>query len=107
MKELEKKDYIEIEPIKIGSDQEEDSAKIVQLQLTMATSSINHEYARLELDDTADADRCEELMEYMNACRQKYFEARKSLEVYDPYAVEEFERDLIQQKRETLSVYNA
>jgi len=80
---------------------------ILQLQLTMATSSINHEYARIEFEDTQDHDRQEELLEYMSACRQKYFEAREQLVTHDPHAVQEFEADLLQQKLETLNRFNA
>lgn len=80
---------------------------VLQLQLTMATSSINHEYARMEFEDTVDGDRKEELLDYMAACRDKYFEARESLVVYDPHAVQEFEADLFRQKLETLNRFNA
>lgn len=80
---------------------------VLQLQMTMATNSINHEYARIEFDDTADQERREELLEFMALCRQKYFEARQSLEVHDPYALLEFEADLMRQKVETLGRFNA
>lgn len=80
---------------------------ILQLQLTMATTSINHEYARIEFDDTKDSERQEQLLEYMSDCRDKYFEARESLLNYDPNAVHEFEADLLRQKRETLNRFNA
>lgn len=80
---------------------------ILQLQLTMATSSINHEYARMEFDETKDNDRQEQLLEYMADCRDKYFEARESLLNYDPNAVHDFEADLLRQKRETLHRFNA
>ena len=104
---MRQKNFLEIEPVRSESDPVDDSNKIVQLQLAMATSSINHEYARVEFDDTADAERKEELLEFMNACRQKYFEARESLENYDPTALQEFETDLMQQKLETLQTFNA
>lgn len=80
---------------------------ILQLQLTMATNSINHEYARIEFDDTDNSERREELLEFMSLCRQKYFEARQSLEVHDPNALQEFEADLMRQKVETLGHFNA
>lgn len=85
----------------------EASNEVLKLQLAMATSSINHEYARLELDEVRDQDREEEIMEYMNQCREKYFEARESLKEYDPHALLEFEKDLMQQKLETLARYTA
>ncbi len=80
---------------------------ILQLQLTMATNSINHEYARIEFDDTENKERREELLEFMSLCRQKYFEARQSLEVHDSSALQEFEADLMRQKVETLGRFNA
>ncbi len=80
---------------------------ILQLQLTMATSSINHEYARIEFEDTENHDRKEELLEYMGSCRQKYFEAREQLAGHDPSALQEFEADLLQQKLETLNRFQA
>ena len=80
---------------------------VLQLQLTMATNSINHEYARIEFDDTDNQERREELLEFMSLCRQKYFEARQSLEVHDPNALQEFEADLMRQKVETLGRFNA
>ena len=89
-----------------GESGESDNA-VLQLQLTMATSSINHEYARLEFDDTLDVERKEELLGYMNDCREKYFEARQSLMTFDPYAVQDFEADLLLQKQKTLNQFNA
>jgi len=84
-----------------------DGNPVVQLQLAMAVSSINHEYARIEYDDTLDQDRQEELLDYMNACREKYFEARENLKHFDTMALAEFEADLLRQKEETLSSFDA
>ncbi len=80
---------------------------VLQLQLTMATHSINHEYARMEYEDTFDHERQEQLLDYMNDCREKYYEARSSLVQYDPHALNEFERDLLDQKLRTLNRFNA
>ncbi|MBI4124501.1 MAG: hypothetical protein HY466_01040 [Deltaproteobacteria bacterium] len=102
--------FLMIEPLAVTAVEnagEGDDNPVLKLQLTMATNSINHEYARMEFDDTLDADRKEELLEYMTACRQKYFEARESLVTYDPHAVSEFEADLLQQKFKTLNRFNA
>lgn len=73
--------------------------KILELQLKMATSSINHEYARIEYDDTRDIERREELLGFMDDCRIQYLDARNSLGVHDPNAVENFEADLLRQKQ--------
>lgn len=75
---------------------------LLDLQLRMATSSINHEYARMEFEDSDDIERRDELLEYMNECRREYFEARSGLCVHDPSALADFEVDLARQKIMTL-----
>ncbi|MBI4367656.1 MAG: hypothetical protein HY543_12650 [Deltaproteobacteria bacterium] len=80
---------------------------LLELQLTMATSSINHEYARIEYDETPDRERREELLHYMDGCREKYLEAREQLSLMSPQTVERFEKDLFYQKQTTLSQYHA
>jgi len=94
-------------PIATTTMTEEKRKGLMELQLQMATSSINHEYARIEFDDTDDREKREELLEYMHDCRLKYFEARETLTQQDPYAVLDFERDLMKQKQQTLTQYNA
>lgn len=80
---------------------------VLKLQLVMATNSINHEYARMEFEDTIDGERKEELLEYMNGCREQYFEARESLSHFDTHALVEFETDLLTQKSRTLNRFTA
>ncbi len=80
---------------------------ILELQLSMATSSINHEYARIEFDETADSERREALLDYMDECRTKYVEARDKLSTMSPSIVDQFEMELVQQKKMTLSHFNA
>ena len=62
----------------LARDGAPDAAKkqLLELQLKMATSSINHEYARMEYDDADDRERRDDLLEYMHDCRRQYFEAR-------------------------------
>lgn len=72
---------------------------ILDLQLKMAASSINHEYARIEFDDTKDYERKEELLNFMHDCRCEYLSARSSLINHDPTALEQFELDLLRQKQ--------
>lgn len=81
--------------------------RLLELQLTMATTSINHEYAGMEFDETDDLERKEELLEYMAECRNKYLEAREELACYNPLKLEAFERDLAFQKKSTLVHYHA
>lgn len=81
--------------------------KVLELQLTMATTSINHEYARIEFDDSVDYEKKEELLNYMSECRGKYLEARGMLATYNPLVLETFERDLVLQKLATITRYQA
>jgi Cft2 family RNA processing exonuclease len=89
-----------------GEAKEPEGDQILEMQLKMATSSINHEYARIEFDDTDDHERREELLEFMDDCRSQYIEARNALVVHDPYALETFEADLLRQKQVTLNPYH-
>ncbi|MFH1831005.1 MAG: hypothetical protein ABH871_09585 [Pseudomonadota bacterium] len=113
MADMDKRDLDKNEPsISINSlarpeENEEARKRLLELQLKMAACSINHEYARIEFDDVTDLAKREDLLEYMQDCRSQYFEARASLAVYDPYALEEFEADLMRQKQAALPHYNA
>lgn len=98
---------LRIVPIASDVISEDQQKTFLELQLQMATSSINHEYALQEFDDVEDHSKREELMEYMNDCRIKYFEARESLERVDPHGLMAFEKDLISQKMQTMTEYNA
>jgi len=89
------------------SEDEVHEEKMIELQLTMATTSINHEYARLEFDEADDYERREELLGYMTDCRGKYLEARTQLAKFFPAVLETFERDLILQKLTTITHYHA
>lgn len=93
---------INIRPLPGIRVSEEAQKQLLELQLKMATSSINHEYARLEFDDIDDRERRDELLEYMHECRRNYLEARTALSSYDPYALADFEVDLMRQKQMTL-----
>ncbi len=101
-----------VEPLTVSLVEEEGTEAggenpVLKLQLQMATNSINHEYARMEFEDTFDQDRQEELLDYMANCRDQYLQARESLVNYDPVAVAEFEADLLQQKMKTLNRFSA
>lgn len=86
---------------------EEAKKQFLELQLKMATCSVNHEYARMEFDTAGNRTRRDELLDYMHECRSQYFEARQELSIYDPYAVADFEADLMRQKQMMLPVYQA
>lgn len=80
---------------------------LLKLQLKMATTSINHEYARAEYEDTHDRERREELDGFMSECHAEYMEAREQLEAYNPMVLASFERDLLIQKQTALAQFNA
>ncbi len=96
-----------ISPVAHSGAAEEIQKKLLELQLRMAASSINHEYARIEFDDIDEYSAREELLDYMQDCRREYLEARTALAAYDPYALEQFEADLMRQKQAALPHYNA
>ena len=98
---------IDINPVANAGATTETRQELLELQLRMATCSINHEYARKEFDDAHDRERREDLLEYMHTCRCEYYQARSALAAYDPYALAEFEADLLRQKQMTLASYNA
>lgn len=107
-RELLENNLLMVEPVmEEGGDLVGEDNPILQLQLAMATNSINHEYARMEYEDVANQERQEELLEYMNQCRENYLKARESLSTFDPNALHQFEVDLYQQKLKTLNRYNA
>ncbi len=80
---------------------------ILNLQLVMATTSVNHEYARAEYDETRNNDRKDELNVYMAECREKYERAREELACFNPLVLETFENELAMQKKTTMVHYHA
>lgn len=98
---------ISIHPIAAAKATEDARKELLELQLRMATCSINHEYARVEFEDAADRERRDELLDYMHECRTKYLEARCALSTYDPYALADFEADLMRQKQMTVTCAQA
>lgn len=80
---------------------------ILNLQLVMATTSVNHEYARAEYDEARSDDRREELTRYMAECREKYDRAREELACFNPLVLESFEFELAMQKKTTMVHYHA
>lgn len=98
---------ISVGPLAKDDVADEIQKKLLELQLKMAACSINHEYARMEFDEVDDLGAREELLDYMHDCRSEYLQARAALAAYDPYALEEFEADLMRQKQAALPHYNA
>lgn len=98
---------ISVSPLGGDGATDEIQKRLLELQLRMAACSINHEYARIEFDEVDDYSARQDLLEYMHDCRREYLQARASLEAYDPWALEEFEADLMRQKQAALPHYNA
>ncbi len=100
-------DEVSLDPNNAEKNESGSREHLLGLQLQMATTSVNHEYARMEFDETGDYERKEELMNYMTECRQKYDEARDELSCWNPLILEDFENDLKFQKMTTLKHYHA
>ena len=98
---------IGIVPLSYSNASEESQKRLLELQLKMAASSINHEYARLQFEDASDRSERSDLLDFMHDCHRQYNEARVELLAYDPYALADFEADLMRQKQTTISHYNA
>ncbi len=98
---------LDIRAHEVASASEEAQKRLLDLQLKMAASSINHEYARQKFDEIIDRTEREDLLDYMDDCHREYGEARAQLAAYDPYALADFEADLIRQKQTTTAHYNA
>jgi hypothetical protein len=106
MTKREKKDLtININAMGDLAKADEIQERLLELQLRMATCSMNHEYARIEYEDTSDYERREELLRFMHDCHCQYLDARQALEVHDPLALESFEADLMMQKQTVMSQY--
>lgn len=99
---------INLQPVNFsGEASSEDARKqLLELQMKMATCSINHEYARLEFEALENVQRKEDLLDFMHDCRCQYFEARSELVNFDPYALDDFEKQLMRQKQMTFTNYS-
>lgn len=76
---------------------------LVNLQMILATSSMNHEYARKAFDKTRSFARRQELLAKMANLKNLYFAAREKLVVNHPDRLEAIERELNYQKQAVLS----
>lgn len=81
----------------------EQETDLVNLQMVLVTSSMNHEYARKELDKTRSFDKKQNLLSRMSHLKSLYFEARKRLAKFHPDRLDSLEKELRQQKQTVLS----
>jgi hypothetical protein len=81
----------------------QERSDLVNLQMILATSSMNHEYARKAYDKTRSFARRQELLVKMENLKNMYFAARTRLSENHPHRVEAIERELSYQKQAVLS----
>jgi hypothetical protein len=98
---------VEIHAWSLPDATDEIRQRVLAIQMRMASSSMNHEYARLQYDEMRSPDRKEDLLEYMHDCRRQYYIDRAEFSGVDPYALADFEADLLRQKQFMMSRYQA
>ena len=76
---------------------------LVNLQLILSTSSMNHEYTRKAYEKTNSFARKQELMIKMSNLKNLYFAARNKLAHHHPERLDAIERELTHQKQTVLS----
>lgn len=76
---------------------------LVNLQMVLATSSMNHEYVRKAYEKTRSFARRQELLVKMANLKNLYFAARTKLAVDHPERLDAIERELNFQKQAVLS----
>lgn len=81
----------------------QEKSDLVNLQMILATSSMNHEYTRKAYEKTRSFARRQELEVKMANLKNMYFAARNRLSVNHPDRVEAIERELSFQKQAVLS----
>jgi sialic acid synthase SpsE len=81
----------------------QEKTDLVNLQMILATSSMNHEYTRKAYEKTRSYARRQELEVKMANLKNMYFAARNRLAINHPDRVEAIERELNFQKQTVLS----
>ena len=95
------------ERIIIRDDEEKGDSDLVNLQMILVTSSLNHEYASHEFEKTESYHRRQELLERMAHLKSLYFVARKKLHYYNPNKLEQIESELRIQKQNVFNEHLA
>ena len=81
------------------------NSEIVDLQMKMAMTSVNHEYTRKAYDKTRSFMKRQELLLKMAELKQLYFSARDKLAALQPQCLETIENELAYQKQVVLADY--
>ncbi|QQR80848.1 MAG: hypothetical protein IPJ69_01450 [Deltaproteobacteria bacterium] len=83
----------------------DDGAKpdLINLQMLMVSSSMNHEYVRKEYEATKSFSKKQELMNKMTSLKNLYFTARKKMADSSPERLVVLENELKIQKTQALA----
>ena len=79
------------------------SSELVDMQLMLVTTSMNHEYSRKEYEKTGSYDRQQELLIRMSQLKELYFSVRDKLSLAYPERLEVIEKELRFEKQTVLS----
>lgn len=83
--------------------EENGKVDLINLQMVMVSSSMNHEYVRKEYESTKSYSKKQELMVKMTSLKNLYFTARKKMEEASPERLSVLEGELRVQKTQALS----
>lgn len=86
-------------------DLQEISGDRDNLELVLVTASMNHEYAKKELEKTRSFQKRQELLSRMAHLKELYFNARATLATLEPHKLEELENELRLEKQNVFSEY--
>lgn len=76
-----------------------DKTDLMNLQMVLVTSSMNHEYARRAYEKTCLYDKKQALLERMMNFKTLYFSARDKLALFHPEKLDAIEHELRVQKQ--------
>ena len=83
----------------------ENSEETPNLELVLVTASMNHEYAKKEMEKARSFHKREELLQRMSHLKRLYFDAREALAVVDPTRLNELEEELRLEKQKVFQEY--
>lgn len=79
---------------------------LVNLQMVLVTSSMNHEYTRKELEKCRSYAKQQELLVRMTNLKNLYFAARHKMQITNPEKLKAIEEEIQLQKQTVLSEGN-
>ena len=78
---------------------------VTDLEMVLVTSSMNHEYAKQELEKTSSYQRKQDLLSRMAHLKSLYFNAREALAMTQPDKLANLEEELRLQKQNVFNSY--